>query len=363
MGNDKKIQLSPEAGSFIRSAPSNPDASVGNSGEAPVSPPAEGGDPSTIPDMQDVELVDGTYRGRMDFVMEKVQADDETRIIRTLLVPDPRRYDVVDRDGEKFYLDKFLRVLISFEDMRTGMMGQMVGRPIYHLSPSIDSTPKYAAARLDAVRSELQTGEHQAPIEKAIKHTDFYANASARPIAFLSVDICGGTAQRRANPAHFERAYKIFLQELGTVVGQFNGAILKPTGDGFIALIDYPGFTTQCDNTIDLGLSLLVVLRDSVNPALKEAGLPELKIRVGADFGQAAIRSIEIPATGFAFPEVASDALNRAVKIQESCAANEFRIGRALYELVHVQWLMRSKKVDFDSNDIGAANYPVYRVT
>lgn len=294
--------------------------------------------------------------------MERVRADDETRTLLVCIAPDPRRYDLCERDGERFYIDKFLRVRINYEDMLKSMRDHMSGKPIYHLAPNIESTPEYAASRLEAVRNELQTGKHLPPAEKAAQHTDFYANANARPIAFLSVDICGGTAQRCANPASFERAYKIFLQELGTIVGQFNGAILKPTGDGFIALIDHPGFTTQCDNTIDLGLSLLVVLRDTVNPALKEAGLPELKIRVGADFGQAEVRSIQIPATGFSFPEVASDALNRAVKVQESCAPNEFRIGRALYELVHVKWLMRATQVDFNSDDIGAAQYAVYRV-
>ncbi len=90
--------------------------------------------------------------------------------------------------------------------------------------------------------------------------------------------------------------------------------------------------------------------------------MPALTIRVGADCGAARLRKITVPATGFEAPEVASDALNRAVKIEQTAAANELRIGRGLYELVHVQWLERCQEVEFDGNDVGIEGYQVYKV-
>jgi class 3 adenylate cyclase len=177
------------------------------------------------------------------------------------------------------------------------------------------------------------------------------------------VDVCGGTALRKANPTAYDQAYKIFVQELGTVVGQFNGTIFKMTGDGFIALINFPGFTGQADNAVDMGLSFLTVLHQTINPALSKAGLPRLKIRVGADFGLAEVKELHIPATAFSTVDIASDALNRAVKIEETCSPNEFRIGRALYEVVHVQWLERARQVDFDGRLVGIPGYKAYRVT
>lgn len=305
---------------------------------------------------------DETALGRMDFVHEVVRSDDATRTIEVSLRPDPRRYRVIERDGQKHYLDKYLNIAISAEDMMRHLVDQMPGLPIYSLSPTIESTTDYAAERRAALMSELQTGEHTAPSQTALPHQRFQDNTSTRTVPFLSVDICGGSALRSRNSAAFDEAYKIFLRELGTVVGQFNGAIFKTTGDGFIALIDHPSFTRQCDNAVDLGLSLLQVLRDSINPALDLTGMRPLQIRIGADFGPAKIQSLEIPATGFSETEVASDALNRAVKIEQSCGPGEFRIGRCLYELIHVQWLERATKVDFDSSKIGIPSYEVYRV-
>jgi hypothetical protein len=71
---------------------------------------------------------------------------------------------------------------------------------------------------------------------------------------------------------------------------------------------------------------------------------------------------MKIPMTGFSSVEVASDALNRAVKIEEACKINEFRIGRSLYELIHVQWLERATEVEFDGTSVGLPSYQTYRM-
>jgi class 3 adenylate cyclase len=301
--------------------------------------------------------------GRMDFTIEDVSTDDRTHTASFVMVPDSRRYKTIDKDGEKFYLDKYLKVLIPVEEMNRCIVQQMANLPVYALSPTIKSAPEYAEGRRTAIASSLRTGQYIPPAEKAMQHKRFEDNPKPRDIAFLSIDICGSSVLRHSDPKAFDSAYEILLRELGTVVGQFNGAILNPTGDGFIALVDYPAFTSQCDATIDLGLSLLVVLRDSVNPALEEVGLGPLKIRIGADYGPAQIRRLEVPATGFSQPEVASDALNRAVKIEKSSNPNEFRIGRYLYELIHVQWLERAREVPFEGASVGIPGYKVYQVT
>jgi class 3 adenylate cyclase len=300
--------------------------------------------------------------GRMDFQVEVIQADEATGTVRFRAIPDPRRYERTEKDGDVHYLDKYLRLLIP-EDLILGQAArQLAGLPVYHLSASIKSAPQYAAARKSALAVELQGGAYVSPPEKAIPHQDPHGNLTPRELVFLSVDICGGSALRRTDRTRFDQAYGIFMRELGTIVGQFNGTIYKPTGDGFIAYVDHPSFTSRSDQAIDLGLSCLTLLRSSINPSLSEAGLPELNIRVGADTGPVSFRKIEVPATGFSDIEIASDALNRAVKIQESAATNEFRIGRGLYELIHVQWLERASEVLFDGASVGMPGYKTYKV-
>lgn len=300
--------------------------------------------------------------GRMDFKVEVIQTDEATRATVLCLIPDPRRYGKATIDGKPHYIDKYLRTAISEELMHQMCENQAKGLPLYSLSASIESAPDYAVSRKYALEDELQGGSYVPPAEKPVAHRALDVGAANKNLVFLSVDVCGSTALRRANRAGYDRAYELLIRELGTVVGQFNGTLLKTTGDGFIAYIDYPSFTQQCDHAIDMGLTFLVVLQESINPALESAGLPALRIRVGADYGDAVIRQVEIATTGFTAPDVASDALNRSVKIEQSSGENEFRIGRRLYELIHVQWLERTTEVSFDGSSIGVPDYKVYKV-
>lgn len=123
------------------------------------------------------------------------------------------------------------------------------------------------------------------------------------------------------------------------------------------------GSRPLCDNIVDMGLSLLVLLHRSLNPALSKAGIEPLSIRIGADYGEALVRQLTIPSTGFVTQEVASDALNRAVKIEEVCIPDQFWIGRCLYELIHVKWLERATDTTFDGASIGMPDYKIYRMT
>lgn len=296
---------------------------------------------------------------RADFVSEVIGFDEKTRVVQFRIQPDPRRYDKIEKDGETLYVDKYLKTAFTLDVM---LRAFQPGIPSYALSSSIGSTATYADDRLNALEHELDGGEYEPPKEKAVTHYVLEPDSHQKALGFISVDICGATALRKKDAARFDHAYDLFIRELGTVVGQFNGALLKTKGDGFIAYIDHPSFTNLCDAVIDMGLSILYVLHKSINPMLQKAGLPCFNIRIGADYGEAAVRQMSVPMTGFSSLEVASDALNRAVKIEEACEANEFRIGRDLYELVHVQWLERATEVDFDGVSIGLPIYKTYRM-
>lgn len=310
-------------------------------------------------DLDSIESIDGTVRMRFDLVKLDQSLDETTGNVIFHLVPDPRRYDRVEEDGKLWYLDKYFQTLISPEDFIEAHTPTL---PTYFSKRTIESAPKYAAKRKAAISSELQVGVHEPPEEKPRIHDRLDTNAPKREMAFLSVDICGSTSYRHRDARGFDRVYEIVLEELGTLVGQFQGSLLKATGDGFIAYIDGPGINVLVDNTIDLGGSLLCMLEEAINPAIEAHGLQPIAIRVGADFGYAQIREIKVAATGFIALDITSDALNRAVKIEQSAIPNTFRIGYSLYRLAHVQWLERSFSVDFDGYHVGIPGYKVFEV-
>lgn len=305
---------------------------------------------------------EGRERCRFDFVSEVLSTDDETRTAKIRLEPDPRRYTVGASNGKRCYIDKFLKIAIPEDVIGEMMLRHLEGVPISYRPPAIASSSEYAQSRRQALRKEIGGSPYSLPNEEASPHKELLADPEASFVSFLSVDIVGSTALRQTYGEKFDKSYQYFLRELLTSVGHFHGAILNVTGDGFIAYIDMLGFTTQCDNTVDLGLTLLRVLEDAVNPSLEQTNHPTLEIRVGADVGKAIKRSIKVEATNFQSFDIASAALNRAVKIEQAANAGQLLVGQALYELLHVQWLERCHAVPFNGDTVGAADYCVYQV-
>lgn len=298
-------------------------------------------------------------RCRMDFLQEVISYDRETGRMEARMLPDPRRHVQIERNNEDgtWFLDRYLNEAVRLEDLAESFDGL----PIYGSGRTVSSASEYAKERRSALERELETGDYTPPRQSGRPHSMLLAEEE-RDVSFISLDICGSSKYRKRDPEGFERAYDILLRELGSTVGQFQGSILKVTGDGFISFIDVPSFTVLADSTVDLCGTMLHVLHSGVNPAISRAGLEPFSVRIGADYGPASVRQLSVPLTGYASTEVSSDALNRAVKIEQSCEPNSIRIGYDLYRIVHVQWLERCEQVDFPSSTVGIEDYPVYRL-
>ncbi|HML07785.1 MAG TPA: hypothetical protein VK430_06610 [Xanthobacteraceae bacterium] len=155
---------------------------------------------------------------RMDFTVETVRTDDRTRTAYFALVPDARRYTIVEHNGEKCYFDKYLKHLIPVDEMNECMVRQTRGLPLFALSPTIKSTPEYASGRRTAIAESLRTGRYSPPAEQAMPHKRFEDNPRPRDIAFLSIDVCGSSTQRRSDPEAFDRAYAILFRNLALLL-------------------------------------------------------------------------------------------------------------------------------------------------
>jgi class 3 adenylate cyclase len=304
-------------------------------------------------------MSDPTYF-RADFVQEIISMDESTRTFRAVLRPDPRRYEIIKRGDKELYLDKFFNTAFNLADLVEQSTG-LVGAPLYTLQPSVENSRSYAEKRLTALQEEISGGAYSPPSESAVPHQQSIS-PEEMPITFLSVDICHSTSLRARDANAFDNAYKILFRELATVVGQFQGSIFKATGDGFIAFIEHPSINSQCDAAIDMGLTFIEVLHSGINPALTKNGLPQLSVRVGADHGTAKRVHFSVPSTGFEQIDIASDALNRSVKVQAVSRENNLSIGRTLYERIHVQWLLRSKEIGDLGEKTGLETYNIYEV-
>lgn len=314
-------------------------------------------------DQSDVLTVDDerTYV-RMDFRTRVLKTEEETGMIWMEIVPDPRRYQEVIRNGRKLWVDKYFNEALSEESL-TDLARQCSGVPLSHLPRHIDDAVAYTEDRRRALATEMVIGEHIPPAEKLERHSIVATTPAKRSMTFLSIDICDSTALQAKFGETYDRCFEFFFREMVNAVAQFSGRIFKPTGDGLIAYIDTPSINTQCDAAIDMGLTLLRVLNDAVNPMLERNGLQTLQMRVGAEHGLARVKALSVPSIDYYAPEITADALNRAVKVEKTCEPNTFRIGETLYRRIHVQWLERAQLTTSDiSAMVGMAGYRVYLI-
>ena len=66
----------------------------------------------------------GKVRARFDFDIEPVRSDEVTQMVTVRVQPNRRRYSIVEVNGERHYLDKFLRTIISEEAVKEMAVAQ-----------------------------------------------------------------------------------------------------------------------------------------------------------------------------------------------------------------------------------------------
>jgi len=284
---------------------------------------------------------------RIDFVSEVLAADEETHTVRMAFRPDPRRYELFERDGKTWWRDKYFDYIFDLDSLAAAH-AQRGDIPLYYLTPEIKDPVKYADGRIAALRRQLTGLPYEPPAETAIPHRPLPEDAREFPATFISLDIVNSTKMQTRYGRRYEDLLEPLITELGTVVGQFHGTILKLTGDGLISFLDHPSINSQCDTSVDLGLMLLNAVA-LVNTATSKRH-PKIQVRIGAEHGIARTKLFTVPATGYRQADITSDALNRAAKIQQKAPANSLVIGQALYERIHVQWLERATETNIRVN-------------
>lgn len=293
---------------------------------------------------------------RFDLVLEKQVLDEESRTFRAIVKPHPDRYKKLE--GEKnLFFDKYLNELIPFEEFAE----QIAGLPIFASDRTIDSTEEYATIRRAAISREVSGGVHEPPINISQSSKPLSIASVEKRLGFISIDIVGSTALRLEDSAKFDRSLEFFVKEIGNLAAVMGASVLKTTGDGLILFVDHPSFNVQTDTVNDFICSIIPFNSLSLSPALLEADLLAFSLRVGADYGPAIVKEQVVPATGFRQLDVASDALNRAVKIERTASVNEVRVGWHLYRLSHVQWLKSAEEIDTTGMALGT--YRVFKLS
>ena len=152
----------------------------------------------------------------------------------------------------------------------------------------------------------------------------------------LYVDLVGSTKMSlELSSDNLSTLISSFVQEMSYVISQNNGYVLKFSGDAVIGYFVGRGSSLQaCDDAIGCAESMLRIVKSGINPILKEnSDLPQLKIKIGIDFGPNTV--VQFGKEQKSFVDLLGPSMNMAAKVQSVAKPNQILIGHDVYTKLH----------------------------
>lgn len=159
---------------------------------------------------------------------------------------------------------------------------------------------------------------------------------------------------------------RAFAQEMSNVIKQHDGYVLKFVGDAVIGYFVAEALPLiAADNAINCAKSMLSVVEKGINPILNQYDYPELKIKIGMDFGKNIVVRYGAD-KGKSHVDILGPSMNIAAKIQSTAYPNQILIGEDVYSRLHPSMQQKFNQVvwtktkwKYHDRETGKL-YPVY---
>jgi class 3 adenylate cyclase len=195
---------------------------------------------------------------------------------------------------------------------------------------------------------KISLSESQRILEKFVE--------SKIDLVVLHIDLVGSTKMSMTlSIDKLSAIIRTFAQEISKVISIYGGYVLKYIGDAVLAFFvieevelssDREANTTvspyslQVSNAISCACTMIKVIQQGLNPVLKQYDYPELKIRIGIDFGKIGVvqYGIDIDELDgkavFTRPHIdlIGSTISIAVKMTSIAKPDQIIIGQKLYD-------------------------------
>ncbi|MDE1762721.1 MAG: adenylate/guanylate cyclase domain-containing protein [Thaumarchaeota archaeon] len=167
----------------------------------------------------------------------------------------------------------------------------------------------------------------------------------------LFVDLVGSTEMSLTLPAEkLGIIISSFSQEMRSVIKNYGGYVLKYVGDaviGYFVAEENP--LVVSDSAVNCAKTMIDVIERGINPILSEYDYPELRVKIGMDFGENAIVRYGSDKTR-SHVDILGPAVSIAAKITALARPNQILIGEDVHEKLHPSLKDLFKKVEWHGN-------------
>jgi adenylate cyclase len=206
-------------------------------------------------------------------------------------------------------------------------------------------------------------------------------------LIILHIDLVGSTRMSMTMSIDkLSTIIRAFAQEISLVVSMYGGYVLKYIGDAVLAffVVEKVEFSNddknntissnllQGNNVISCACTAIKIIKQGLNPILNQYDYPELKIRIGIDFGEIGIvqygSDIDVlDEKVFTRPHIdlIGSTISIAVKITSFAEPDQIVIGEKLFNELDEKQKITFKQISDTSNigkSISGINEGKYRV-
>ncbi|MCH9658249.1 adenylate/guanylate cyclase domain-containing protein [archaeon] len=187
------------------------------------------------------------------------------------------------------------------------------------------------------------------------------------PMAVLFIDLVGSTSMILNLPKEkLATIFTIFAQEMAYVIKRHDGFVLKFVGDAVIGYFVAEGLSVSVvRRAVTCAESMLKVVKVGINPILKNHDLPELKVKIGIDYGDNIIVRYGDDLQE-AYVDILGASVSMASKIQNLAQPDQIMVGHDVYSKLHasvqeyfVHLDLNKSQWNYKSTKTGKI-YPVY---
>jgi len=198
---------------------------------------------------------------------------------------------------------------------------------------------------IQIVDSETLIKNVQQRVLNALKHGYQYQSATKQSEEFLRkrvlvkvkmvvmyVDLVGSTRLTMTLPnEQLATIVSSFAQEMAYVIREQDGFVLKFVGDAVIGyFVEENDMEKLTDKSVSCAESMMHAVNMGINPILATNGLPELRIKIGLDFGENTIVRYGEDEK-LSHVDLLGNSMNIAAKIQRSAKPGQIIIGHDVY--------------------------------
>ena len=154
-------------------------------------------------------------------------------------------------------------------------------------------------------------------------------------LVVLYVDLVGSTSVILKLPKEkFSKVITTFAQEMAYVIKRHEGFVLKFVGDAVIGYFIDHNSKPSADRAVSCAESMIKVMKLGINPILKKSSLPELKIKIGMDYGEVTVVLYGNDVKN-SHVDLIGPSLNIGAKIQNLANPDQILIGDAVFTRLH----------------------------